>query len=32
MRRAVALLIAFGGLSAVSALTTLVVVLRHGLR
>ncbi|WP_414475687.1 hypothetical protein [Microvirga sp. M2] len=32
MRRAVALLIAFGGLSAVSALITLVTVLRHGLR
>ena len=32
MRRAVALLIAFGGLSAVSAIITLVVVLRHGLR
>ena len=32
MRRAVALLIAFGGLSAVSTIITLVVVLRHGLR
>jgi hypothetical protein len=30
MRRAVAILIAFGGLSAASALTTLVVLLRHG--
>jgi hypothetical protein len=31
MRRAVALLIAFGGLSAASAVATLVVILRHGL-
>jgi hypothetical protein len=31
MRRAVALLIAFGGLSAVSAIATLVIVLRHGI-
>lgn len=31
MRRAVALLIAFGGLSAASAVTTLVVILRNGL-
>lgn len=32
MRRAVALLIAFGGLSAVSAIMTLVILLRHGVR
>jgi hypothetical protein len=32
MRRAVALLVAFGGISAFSAISTLVVVLRHGLR